>query len=71
MCGITGFVVNEKISVIPVLESMMNQIIHRGPDGSGMYVDSHIALGHRRLSIIDIEGGGQPVKNEDERFVCI
>lgn len=50
---------------------MMNQIIHRGPDGCGAYLDEGIALGHRRLSIIDLTGGTQPMKNEDGRLICI
>src|SRR5262249_32732478 len=53
----------------PVLEeeiqSMCDAMVHRGPDDDGYYVASGIALGMRRLSIIDIEGGHQPVHNED------
>ena len=40
-------------------------ITYRGPDGEGYYVDDQVALGHRRLSIIDLEGGKQPMFNED------
>lgn len=69
MCGIVGFI--DRTLDQQVLESMMDKIIHRGPDGSGMYLDDVIALGHRRLSIIDIEGGSQPMKNEDGTLVCI
>ena len=50
----------------------MNQIMeHRGPDGSGEYIDDKVALGHRRLSIIDISGGAQPIDNEDESIKVI
>jgi asparagine synthase (glutamine-hydrolysing) len=45
---------------------MTGAIQHRGPDDSGFYVDNHAALGHRRLSIIDLSGGHQPMANEDE-----
>lgn len=70
MCGIVGFI-DKKSLRKDVLKSMMDKIIHRGPDGSGMYLDDTIALGHRRLSIIDIEGGTQPMKNEDGNLVCV
>lgn len=69
MCGIVGYI-SEKIDQ-QVLESMMEQIVHRGPDGSGRYLDQKIALGHRRLSIIDAAGGAQPMKNEDGSLICI
>ncbi|ULA68470.1 MAG: Asparagine synthetase (glutamine-hydrolyzing) [Nitrospira sp.] len=44
---------------------MTSAIYHRGPDGEGQFVDREVGLGHRRLSIIDVEGGGQPIGNED------
>ncbi len=69
MCGIVGFI-NKKIEK-HVLVEMMDMISHRGPDGSGTYLDEKIAMGHRRLSIIDIEGGVQPMKNEDGNLICI
>ena len=50
---------------------MTRALAHRGPDGEGYYRDSSIALGHRRLSIVDIEGGRQPITNEDETLVLI
>ena len=67
MCGIVGFVdqlgKDEKKKTIT---DMMNAIIHRGPDSSGEYVDDSIAIGFRRLSIIDISNeGNQPIYNED------
>lgn len=72
MCGIVGFILNAgKAPHKMILQSMMNQIIHRGPDGCGAYLDEGIALGHRRLSIIDLTGGTQPMKNEDGRLICI
>ena len=48
-----------------VLTNMMNRIIHRGPDGGGQYIDSGIAMGFRRLSIIDLKGGDQPMATAD------
>ena len=69
MCGFTGFV-GVADNRQQVLESMMNTIVHRGPDSSGSYVDEDAALGFRRLSIIDIgQAGDQPLYNEDKRFV--
>ena len=50
---------------------MTHRLAHRGPDGSGFYMDEHIALGHRRLSIIDLDGGQQPISNEDGSLVLI
>ena len=54
MCGIAGFAEKNNADK-ETLEKMMDAIIHRGPDGSGEYVDDTVALGHRRLSIIDLE----------------
>ncbi len=48
-----------------VLTNMMNRIIHRGPDGAGQYIDGGIAMGFRRLSIIDLKGGDQPMATAD------
>ena len=45
---------------------MVGALAHRGPDQKGLYRDRDIGLGHSRLSIIDLEGGGQPIPNEDE-----
>ncbi len=70
MCGFVGFT-NYIKDDGSVLESMMNTIVHRGPDSSGVYVDSNIALGFRRLSIIDIKGGNQPMFNEDKTLILV
>ena len=65
MCGIAGFVNDMPIDVkCPVLKRMTDIIAHRGPDSEGSYVDEHVALGHRRLSIIDLGGSSQPIYNE-------
>jgi len=50
---------------VPVLEAMTRTLVHRGPDDDGTFFDSHVALGHRRLSIIDLATGRQPIDNED------
>ena len=70
MCGFTGFI-GEVSNPETVLENMMNQIIHRGPDSGGMFVEGGAALGFRRLSIIDLEHGSQPLYNEDGSIVLI
>ncbi|PLS28605.1 asparagine synthase (glutamine-hydrolyzing) [Bifidobacterium parmae] len=70
MCGIAGFVNDDPIDVkCPVIKRMTDIIAHRGPDSEGKYVDGHVALGHRRLSIIDLGGGQQPIYNEDGNLV--
>ena len=66
MCGICGIynLSGEKVDIY-FLRRMRDVLAHRGPDGKGEYVDGQIGLGHRRLSVIDIEGGHQPMCNED------
>lgn len=63
MCGIAGFYGSgdEKI-----LKKMTRSLAHRGPDDEGFYISQNIGLGHRRLSIIDLKSGHQPMSNEDE-----
>ncbi len=71
MCGIIGFT-NRIENAKSVLTEMMDRIRHRGPDAGGQYIDADIALGHRRLSIIDVtEQGDQPMFNEDRSLVLI
>ena len=71
MCGITGFINNTE-NTEAVLGRMMDRIRHRGPDAEGKYIDSSIALGHRRLSIIDVSSqGDQPIFNEDGSLVIV
>ena len=70
MCGIVGFV-NSKDQKQEIIEDMMDRIVHRGPNSSGKYTDKNVALGFRRLSIIDLEGGSQPIYNEDRSKVII
>lgn len=62
MCGITGIMVPAGTELNQaVVRSMTDEIAHRGPDGGGFYFGQTVALGHRRLSIIDIDGGAQPM----------
>jgi len=68
MCGIFG-VVTESPD-LDFLKRATDTLAHRGPDDAGYYLDGHAGLGHRRLSIIDVAGGHQPVFNED-RTKCI
>ena len=71
MCGIVGFT-NKIDSSNKVIADMMDKIRHRGPDAEGSYVDENIALGHRRLSIIDVSSSGnQPIFNEDGSMVIV
>lgn len=70
MCGFTGFT-NFIKDDGTVLGGMMDKIIHRGPDSAGKYVDNAIALGFRRLSIVDISDGDQPMFNEDKSLVLV
>lgn len=67
MCGICGKVslVNDGRNHRPVVTAMSDLIAHRGPDDFGIYADSQAALSHRRLSIIDLSTGKQPISNED------
>ena len=71
MCGIVGFT-NYIDNSNEVIEKMMDKIRHRGPDAAGKYVDEKIALGHRRLSIIDVSSqGDQPIFSEDNSLVIV
>ena len=66
MCGIAGYLSSESAPrERSWLRSMCNRLHHRGPDGYGEFFDDQVALGHRRLSIIDLSGGAQPLGNED------
>ena len=70
MCGITGFIDKKnKKEKNTIIDKMMDRIIHRGPDSSGKYIDDNVALGFRRLSIIDLKTGDQPIYNEDKTMV--
>lgn len=70
MCGFVGFT-NKIKDDGTILGLMMDRIVHRGPDSEGKYVDGDIALGFRRLSIIDLADGDQPMFNEDKTKVLV
>ena len=66
MCGIAGIVGCDGLTdpETGALSAMLDRLVHRGPDDSGQYVAENVALGHRRMSIIDLESGRQPIGNE-------
>jgi asparagine synthase (glutamine-hydrolysing) len=72
MCGIAGiFDRSGRPADRGLLERMTGALAHRGPDGSGYVLDGEAGLGHRRLSIIDLEGGAQPISNEDDTLQLV
>src|SRR5438477_4528964 len=75
MCGITGWInlspSGDKDHTEAVLHSMCETIFHRGPDSEGIWMDDTVALGMRRLSIIDLKTGDQPVFNADHSIVAM
>ncbi|MBM4340563.1 MAG: asparagine synthase (glutamine-hydrolyzing) [Deltaproteobacteria bacterium] len=68
MCGIVGIVYSDNSRKVTEVEvtSMRDLLVHRGPDDQGFFVDENVGIGHRRLSIIDLNTGHQPMTNEDE-----
>ena len=72
MCGICGLLSLDGAPVDPgVVEAMNETLVHRGPDSAGTFAEDPVALAMRRLSIIDLEGGDQPVGNEDGRIQVV
>ena len=71
MCGFTGYYGKGDFDRQEIIDKMGEMIIHRGPDSAGSYVDENVALGFRRLSIIDLEGGTQPIHSADGKHVII
>ena len=70
MCGFVGYINKEK-NKQDNIKKMADLISHRGPDSEGYFCDENIALGFRRLSIIDLNNGSQPIYNEDKTKVII
>ena len=70
MCGITGFI-NNKSNKKEIIKKMADRIAHRGPDGEGYYIDDDVALAHRRLAIIDLSTGKQPMYSSDKSLVIV
>jgi asparagine synthase (glutamine-hydrolysing) len=72
MCGICGVFDLRGTAVEPgLVHRMAAALSHRGPDGEGFHIDGRIGLGHRRLSIIDLTGGAQPISNEDDSIQIV
>ena len=77
MCGFAGFINSEGFNsekVASIAESMGDTIAHRGPDDSGIWVDSkaHIGFAHRRLSVLDLSAAGhQPMHSHSDRYVLV
>ena len=71
MCGFVGFVDKTQTKKKKIIKDMADRIIHRGPDSDGYYVDDFVAMGFRRLAIIDLKGGDQPLFNEDKSIVVM
>lgn len=70
MCGFTGYI-NDKEKNKNIIKGMSRRIAHRGPDDEGYYYDEQLHMAFRRLSIIDLQGGNQPILNEDETKVIV
>ena len=73
MCGIAGIFYFDRSRPVDgrLIESMNTRLAHRGPNGSGVFLDGNIGLGHRRLSVIDIEGGAQPMSDAETRRTIV
>ena len=73
MCGITGIIyLNKERKIVPaLLKSMSDAIYHRGPDDEGFYINRNVGLGFRRLSIIDLKAGHQPMANENDTIYIV
>ena len=73
MCGISGYISGSGVTPEDAarVASMSRALVHRGPDDSGEFSAPHVALAARRLSIIDLEGGHQPLYNEDRSLALV
>jgi asparagine synthase (glutamine-hydrolysing) len=73
MCGISGFHCwnEQQIDLGPTVEAMSDKLVHRGPESEGYFTRPGIALGHRRLKIIDLATGDQPIYNEDRSIALV
>jgi asparagine synthase (glutamine-hydrolysing) len=73
MCGICGIVNFDRSEPVDpaLVERMTTVLVHRGPDDDGYFVEANAGFGHRRLSIIDLGGGKQPIFNEDESILIV
>ncbi len=71
MCGIAGMVGIPREVALPRVEEALRRLEHRGPDGSGIHQSARAVIGMRRLSIIDLQCGDQPIYNEDRSVACV
>ena len=73
MCGIAGIIAREPLAreMLSRVVRMNEGLVHRGPDGEGLFQHGPVALAMRRLSVIDVEGGQQPLYNEDGSLVLV
>jgi asparagine synthase (glutamine-hydrolysing) len=71
MCGIAGFIAGDEMATVEKVRRMTDSIVHRGPDEEGVFTERNVGLGMRRLSIIDLSGGSQPIYNEDRSVVIV
>ncbi len=71
MCGIVGILDSTEPNVVSILHLMTDAITHRGPDSDGYYSDDPVGLGMRRLRIIDLNTGDQPMANEDGSILTV
>lgn len=73
MCGITGiFNLDQKEVSRTILNKMVQSLVHRGPDGEGIYCNQNIGLGHRRLSILDVSNkGAQPMYSHNKEWIVV
>ncbi len=73
MCGICGVVSDTlgREDIYPLIDGMNRSQLHRGPDEGGVYCSDGVGLGHRRLSIIDLAGGNQPMKSQDGKVTIV
>src|ERR1041384_8151927 len=70
ICGIVNFKASDRVDPV-IVQRMTDAQAHRGPDGEGVFVEDNAGMGHRRLSIIDLSGGRQPMYNEDGSVVVV
>src|SRR5262249_50409145 len=71
MCGIAGLLATSGAPDEEALRRMVRALAARGPDGEAFHVDGPVGLGHRRLAVIDVEGGRQPLLSEDGRVAAV
>src|SRR5215212_3688801 len=74
MCGICGIALpagSRRRLDMELLERMRDTLVHRGPDGAGAFLEGGVGLGHRRLSIIDVAHGQQPMASDGERLQIV